>query len=250
MNQTTNNQTKKRGTIKSILQAILYTIFALFIPTIAGVIITIKEIENDQMIYLIQFIAFAVGSILTLLLIKKHHFSFSNIGFQKTSIKGWMLALVLAEVIAIFNGFYASERFSLSFVGVLFLFVSSVGIFEELVFRGIILNLLKSLNNKAAVMISSVLFGVGHLANLLNGTDLKMTILQVIFAFIFGFVCAEIVIVTKSILIPIIWHASHDFIATLTDNPIFSQLSFIILLLQCLILASLAIYLWKKIIKE
>ncbi|GEM_PF-4491057 len=78
---------------------------------------------------------------------------------------------------------------------------------------------------KVAILGSSILFSIGHLANLASGADLLMTLLQITYAFLFRLVCAEIVAKTKSIMFPIVWHAMHDFIAFL--QFIFGELYFL-----------------------
>lgn len=72
------------------------------------------------------------------------------------------------------------------------------------------------------------------------------TILQVIFAFLFGLVAAEISILTESIFIPIIWHTVHNFISyTSATWPKTSEL--ILFAVQCVVLLGYGIYLWKAI---
>ncbi|PJO42452.1 CPBP family intramembrane glutamic endopeptidase [Lysinibacillus xylanilyticus] len=229
-----------------ILLSILFTLLAIVFPTIAGVIIAVKNISSLSSITLIQFIAFAVGILVTLWIMKKSKFSFQDFGFRKFKAEAWMAVIVISELIAFFNGITDKEGFSAQYVLILFLFVIAVGLFEEFIFRGLILKYLSAKGLKVAIIGSSILFGIGHLANILSGADLLMTLLQITYAFLFGLVCAEIVAKTKSIIFPIVWHAMHDFIAFLTDSEP-NVLAVSIYVFHCIVLIGLAIYFWRAL---
>ncbi len=62
-----------------------------------------------------------------------------------------------------------------------------VGILEEVIFRGLLFQSLCKDSYKAAVVISSVTFGIGHIVNLLNGAAFLPTLLQIIYATAAGF---------------------------------------------------------------
>lgn len=97
-------------------------------------------------------------------------------------------------------------------LGNLFLTVG-VGFSEEIYFRGIICNLWKERSSKTAVLVSSVLFGVCHLMNVLGGAGIIETLLQICFAFFYGIVFALIYIEANSIWPCIVLHFAHDFCA-------------------------------------
>jgi len=230
----------------SILLSILFTLLAIVFPFIAGVIIAVKNISSLSSIVLIQFIAFAVGVLVTLWIMKKSKFSFQDFGFRRFKAEAWMVVIVVFELVAFFNGITDQDGFSAQYVLILLLFVIAVGLCEEFIFRGLIFKYLSSKGLKTAIIGSSILFGIGHLANVLSGADLLMTLLQITFAFLFGLVCAEIVAKTKSIMFPIIWHATHDFIAFMTDSEP-TVLAISIYIFHCLVLIGLAIYFWRAL---
>lgn len=64
-----------------------------------------------------------------------------------------------------------------------------VGFLEEVIFRGFLFLAMAKTNPKAAVIVSSVTFGIGHIINLINGsgTDFVGNLIQVIFAVAVGF---------------------------------------------------------------
>ncbi len=63
-----------------------------------------------------------------------------------------------------------------------------VGVAEEIVFRGFLFNgMRKSGSLTAAVIVSAVTFGMGHIVNLLTGHATTETLVQMIFAVAWGF---------------------------------------------------------------
>ncbi len=78
-----------------ILLSILFTLLVVIFPTIAGVIIAVKNISSLSSIKLIQFIAFAVGVLVTLWIMKKSKFSFQDFGFRKFKAEAWMIVIVI-----------------------------------------------------------------------------------------------------------------------------------------------------------
>ncbi|MGE7911127.1 CPBP family intramembrane glutamic endopeptidase [Lysinibacillus xylanilyticus] len=229
-----------------ILLSLLFTLLAIVFPAIAGTIITIKNISSLSSIFLIQFISTAGGVLVTLWIMKKSKFSFHDFGFRRFKAGAWMAVIVFSELIAFFNGITDEDGFSAQYVFILLLFVIAVGLCEEFIFRGLIFKYLSAKGLKVAILGSSFLFGIGHLANILSGADLLMTLLQITYAFLFGLVCAEIVAKTKSIIFPIVWHAMHDFIAFLTDSEP-NVLSVSIYVFHCIVLIGLAIYFWRAL---
>lgn len=86
-------------------------------------------------------------------------------------------------------------------------------IYEEIVFRGLILRLLKriTLNRYFAIIFSSLLFGIVHL----NWFAPFSAFFSVISAFIFGLVVAAIWEKTENIYLCILFHMTYNFLAIL-----------------------------------
>ncbi|MHA2173858.1 MAG: CPBP family intramembrane glutamic endopeptidase [Candidatus Hodarchaeales archaeon] len=86
----------------------------------------------------------------------------------------------------------------------------SSGIFEEIVFRGVILVVLlkKGFNKYQAIFLTSLLFGSAHLINLFMGRELSEVLFQMIGSFLLGLVLSYLFIQTNSLLPPIILHYS------------------------------------------
>ena len=83
-----------------------------------------------------------------------------------------------------------------------------VGFLEEVIFRGLLFSAMRQSNLKAAVIVSSLTFGIGHIINLLNGSgaDLVSNLLQVVYATAAGFMFVMLFCKTKSLLACIVTH--------------------------------------------
>lgn len=135
-------------------------------------------------------------------------------------------------------------------VGYLFLnlFVLSVlpAIFEELIFRGIVYNGLKSSHNSVfAIIVSAIMFSLMH-------GSLQQTLYQ----FIIGIVLAIVMFATENILYPIILHFCNNAVVIISDFFIvseevvvyeFSLINIIIPILLAIIGTILLIFIFKKV---
>lgn len=157
----------------------------------------------------------------------------------------WLIGIVVIEAVAFLGGI--NDQLSAQAILWLCLFMIAVGFFEELIYRGLIMHYLKLSSSKMAIVVSSLLFGSGHLINVLSGAELKLTIAQIIFACLFGAAAAEIVLLTKSILPVMIWHTCHNVVAHLTQTVDTSSVGLGLVAIQCVILLVMAISLWKKL---
>ena len=93
-----------------------------------------------------------------------------------------------------------------------------VGFVEEAFFRGLMLRSLSTLGLWQAAMISSAVFGLMHLQNLLFGADLAGTLLQVVYASAMGFGFAAVTLRTGAIWPLVVIHALIDFGAFVTSG--------------------------------
>jgi membrane protease YdiL (CAAX protease family) len=93
----------------------------------------------------------------------------------------------------------------------------SVGFFEEILFRGILLFVLLDifLNKKygviLAVVLSSLIFGSLHIFNLFDGASMSVIIEQIGYSFLMGMLWAVMYLKTKNIWLVMILHATYNF---------------------------------------
>lgn len=85
-----------------------------------------------------------------------------------------------------------------------------VGFLEEIIFRGFLFVGMARKNIRAAIIVSSITFGIGHIVNLLNGKALTETLIQIVFAVAVGFTLVILFYRGKSILPCIIFHGLNN----------------------------------------
>ncbi|MBQ9837707.1 MAG: CPBP family intramembrane metalloprotease [Oscillospiraceae bacterium] len=153
-----------------------------------------------------KLITVIVGLVLTvaLLLFLRKHSLFPYCGLQK--VQGgrwaWFLPLIAVSTVNFWHGMTFREGAALYLISMVW-----VAILEELIFRGLLFRAMEKDGRTAAVIVSSVTFGVGHIVNLLLGAELLSTALQLVEATALGFCFTAIFMVTGSLLPCILSHA-------------------------------------------
>lgn len=97
-----------------------------------------------------------------------------------------------------------------------------VGFLEEMIFRGFLFKAMAENGVKSAIIVSSVTFGIGHIVNLINGSemDLLPNILQIIYAVAIGFTFVMIYYKTKSLLPCIIAHSVFNGLSAFSNEAL------------------------------
>ena len=100
------------------------------------------------------------------------------------------------------------------------LFLLSIGFGEEIVSRGFVYGVLKKRSHKAAIFVSSLLFGLMHL-NLYTGSDWDpwLAYWHVASAFCFGFFVCAVMVATQSIWVAVLVHALIDWSVVFDKTP-------------------------------
>jgi membrane protease YdiL (CAAX protease family) len=108
-----------------------------------------------------------------------------------------------------FGGRNDMKPWSVAVPGVIFLF--GIGFGEEMFARGLCFGMLRKYGQRNAIIFSSVIFGLLHL-NLYTGKDWELWAAyhHVISAGLFGVIAAQIMIMTRSIWVSVIFHALSD----------------------------------------
>lgn len=122
----------------------------------------------------------------------------------------------------------------------------AVGLNEELFYRGVVLKVLRRYGTGRAIVYSSLIFGVLHLANLGNGSTTGYLVLQVLFSVLFGFVTAELVAVTRSLWPGAAFHAAYDTVAYLGGDSS-SATALVSLAVQVMLLGAYGWWLWRRL---
>lgn len=158
----------------------------------------------------------------------------------------WFIPLWLLSCLNLFSGF--SPDYPMP--GLIYAAVSMtlVGFVEELLFRGFLFKaMLKDGNVKAAVIISSVTFGLGHIVNLFTGQDLIETLSQVVFAVAVGFVFTFVFYKSGSLLPGILAHSFIDVSSVFASDEGSQLLNLILHIVIIVVSAAYCLYLAKRV---
>ena len=123
-----------------------------------------------------------------------------------------------------------------------------VGFAEEMIFRGFLFKaMLKDGSVKAAVIVSSVTFGLGHILNLFTGHELGETLMQVVFAVAVGFAFTMAYYKSGSLLPCILAHSLTDVFAMFSADEASPLLNGIVHAVIILTVIVYCLYLVKRV---
>ncbi len=126
-----------------------------------------------------------------------------------------------------------------------------VGFLEELIFRGLLFTAMCKDSVKTAVIVSSITFGVGHIVNLLNGSPIPQTLMQICYASAVGFLFTILFYKTGSLWPCILTHSVVNALSAFANEeamPPWGQLAGGVFM--CAVALGYAVYVLKKTDKK
>ncbi len=195
-----------------LLKAVGIGIFLLVFPILSGTLVTILALDKVQAMFVqaaFMFIPIVIAAVVVV--VKKIDCHDLRLTINKNPKEYLcLIPTVLVFVPMLIRG--CEWKGTAHFFGVLVLY-AIVGISEELYYRSIICLVLEKVYARGAVIvISTVIFGLGHAATALTGMGLVMTILTIVNALIFGFMAVNLMYAHGSIFALMLIHFLFDFI--------------------------------------
>jgi membrane protease YdiL (CAAX protease family) len=91
---------------------------------------------------------------------------------------------------------------------------------EEVIFRGFLFEAIRKDSAKAAIIVSSVTFGIGHIINLINGSGVELVpnLLQVLYAIAAGFMFVMMYVKSKSLIVCIVAHGLFNALSAFANE--------------------------------
>ena len=122
----------------------------------------------------------------------------------------WYIPLVLLASHNLWNG--TAINFPAAVTVCYVIHMACVGFVEEVLFRGFLFKAMERDGVRSAAAVSSVTFGLGHLLNLVNGSDMELVenLCQVAAAIVIGFLFVTIFYRGGSLLPCILTHSAID----------------------------------------
>ncbi len=121
-----------------------------------------------------------------------------------------------------------------------------VGFLEEVIFRGLLFEAMRKDSIKAAIIVSSVTFGAGHIINLINGSgaELLPNLLQVVYATAAGFMFVMMYYKSESLIVCIVAHGVFNALSVfVNETNATAEMRILPAILLTVITGSYALYL-------
>lgn len=178
----------------------------------------------SSMIGVEKSVTFAIGialSFVLLFFLKKNEL-FAEYGLckPKASAKSMLFYIPIFVMLTanLWYGVTANYGFLESVLYILTMFC--VGFLEEIIFRGLLFEAMKKDSIKAAIVVSSITFGIGHIINLINGSgaELLPNLLQVIYATAAGFMFVMMYYKSGSMIVCIVAHGLFNALSAFANE--------------------------------
>lgn len=197
-------------------------------------------------------ISFIVNTILSVVLLtlivtakKTEYYGLTKVQNAKKFL--YFLPLVIIGTVGLWNGIAINKP--ANEITFHILTMVNIGFLEEIIFRGILYKSIEKDNQKLAIIISSLTFGIGHIVNLLNGADLVPTLMQICYAIAIGFLFVTIFNKSKSLIPCIITHIAVNSLSVLgADSTGIS--TYLIPIVLIIISVSYAMFINKIYLKQ
>jgi membrane protease YdiL (CAAX protease family) len=132
-----------------------------------------------------------------------------KVQFSKKLLIGLLIVLFFTAG-PIYHADYAHKSIFDVVVG--FFFALGIGVDEDFFSRGLIFGTFESFGIQIAAIVSAVHFGLLHFGNVIwGGQSFSFTSTQVVGAMAFGYLCVGLMLYTKTIWVPVLFHGLTDF---------------------------------------
>ena len=182
----------------------------------AYVVLTSIADQISESVGIIKSVTALLHIVMSLVLyfwIRNNHLD-EKYGFCSSVVSAKRFLYYLPLVLIASTAFWGGVRMQYGFPEAVMYIVSMccVGFLEEVIFRGLLFRAMEKDNLKSAIIVSSLTFGIGHIVNLFNGSgrDLTLTLIQIVFAVLVGFVLVWIFYHGKSLVPCILFHSANN----------------------------------------
>lgn len=214
------------GWWKAVLVAFVYIALYLGVSQLIGILFAGQfdvddEFGSPQTVAITLLLPIAIGAVILLAFAASVRWLPELFGRQPLKGRGWMwiapIVVLLAAVLRVAGTDWS--RYALSVVLLTFVSGLFIGLAEELLTRGLAVNLLRrgGYSERWVMVLSSLIFALLHSSNLLGGQPLATVLFTMAFTFLFGVVMYLTLRVTGNLIWPILLHAITDpttFLAT------------------------------------
>ena len=191
-------------------------------------------------------IGILLSAILLLFLRKNGLFSDYGLCAPKTSPKSMLYYIPILVMLTANLWYSVTLQYGALETVLYILAMFCVGFLEEVIFRGLLFEAMRKDSVKAAIIISSVTFGIGHIINLINGSSAELlpNLLQVVYATAAGFMFVMMYYKSKSLLICMAAHGIFNALSVFANEAnATAEMRILSAILLTVITGSYALYL-------
>lgn len=195
-------------------------------------------------------VTLAIGIVLSgivLLFLKKHGLSRDyGLCAPKASAKSMLFYIPILVMLTANLWYGVTLNYGVLETVLYILAMFCVGFLEEVIFRGLLFEAMRKDNVKAAIIVSSVTFGIGHIINLINGSGAESlpNLLQVIYATAAGFMFVMMYYKSKSLIGCIVTHGVFNALSVFANEVnATTEMRILTAILLTVITGSYALYL-------
>lgn len=191
-------------------------------------------------------------SVMLLLFLKKNRlFATYGLSAPKASVSSMLFYIPIMIMLTANTWSGLAVKYSILESILYILTMFCVGFLEEMIFRGLLFGAMVKDNPRAAVIVSSITFGIGHVINLFNGSasDVLPNILQIIYATAAGFMFVMIYLKSGSLVGCILTHSVFNALSAFQREPSL-KMQIITCILMTVITGGYAIYLAVSMKKD
>lgn len=164
------------------------------------------------------------GGLLGLILALKRREYYGLVGVKHAKECLYFILLALILTVNLWTGIHISKPVEEIVLHILTML--NVGFIEEIVFRGFLFRMMEKTNERSAVWVSALTFGVGHVINLLNGAPLIPTLLQIGYAVAIGYLFVILFRKSGSLIPCIVTHSLMNALSVLNqENDLYRYIS-------------------------
>ena len=175
-------------------------------------------------------------------------------GINKVKCKASKLLYYVPLVIIATVNIWFGVRSNMNVKATVVYFIAMIitGFIEEMLFRGFLFRAMSKNNIKAAIIVTSITFGIGHIVNLVNGNseDYVATICQIFYAVAIGFLLVAVLYVGESLIPCIITHSIFNALSSFSNEAVMNEIQIPIAVALCVISAVSAVLIFKNANRE
>lgn len=156
------------------------------------------------------------------------------------------IPMIIISTVNVWFGFVMRKSIGETIIYIVAMILA--GTMEELIFRGLLYKAMCRKSVRRAIIVTSILFGMGHIVNLVNGSGMELAenICQLFYAVAIGFLLVSVLYTGKSLIPCIITHAVFNSLSVFANETMFEKVQIPVCIALCVISGVSAALIFKN----